>query len=434
MNPRRLVLCLDGTWNNAYRAKTRSDGHSVLKPTNVLKLARAILPHDPATDRAQIVAYDVGVGSLTRYAGSANRLLSVTDKLLGGGWGAGFEGNVERALTFLVLNHEPGDEVFLFGFSRGAATAQAVTRFLDWAGGLPVKHDAYYLPRLFREYLSSRGTLPRGEAIERINEQRAAERRPLPPLDPFQPVRVELLGVWDTVMAPGSRFKGSGAHTSGASRSFHVGVHPAACVHHARQALAMDEVRFDFRPEIWTAPARPDQTLKQRWFAGVHSNVGGGYVNDGLANIAFRWMLLEATELRLAYDRAYARKYRGYPQDRLYRADSVITGSLEAVRGRLGRGRRPLTGHPESAGMTIDRSVFTRMKSDPRRARNATRCAGASEPDPLQATEPDRGPRRPDQPRRLSDRTGTHTRRRARRCAPAHYKLAPQPPHPALAR
>jgi uncharacterized protein (DUF2235 family) len=69
--------------------------------------------------------YDIGVGSLAQYPGTANRLLYLADKALGGAWGAGFEGNIEDALNFLVLNHREGDEVFIFGFSRGAATALA---------------------------------------------------------------------------------------------------------------------------------------------------------------------------------------------------------------------------------------------------------------------------------------------------------------------
>src|SRR5581483_4791802 len=170
--PRRLVLCLDGTWNSAYSLKRRSDGHAVFKPSNVLKVARAVVPYDAAGDRQQIVLYHIGVGSLARYPGVSNRLLSVADKVLGGGWGAGFEENVEEALEFLAHNHEPGDEVFVFGFSRGAATAQAVTRFLDWAGGLPLKHDSYYLPRLFHDYVSRRGAEP--VAAARTRRARAA--------------------------------------------------------------------------------------------------------------------------------------------------------------------------------------------------------------------------------------------------------------------
>jgi uncharacterized protein (DUF2235 family) len=64
VNPRHLVLCLDGTWNNAYKLKKRTDGEAVLKPSNVLKTARAAVPHDAVRDRQQVVYYDVGVGSI----------------------------------------------------------------------------------------------------------------------------------------------------------------------------------------------------------------------------------------------------------------------------------------------------------------------------------------------------------------------------------
>src|SRR6266536_6549509 len=98
MKPRRLVLCLDGTWNSAYSLKKRMDDHAVFKPSNVLKVARAVVPYDSDNDRLQIVLYHIGVGSLARYPGIPNRLLSLADRGLGGGWGAGFEENVEEAL------------------------------------------------------------------------------------------------------------------------------------------------------------------------------------------------------------------------------------------------------------------------------------------------------------------------------------------------
>jgi hypothetical protein len=333
----------------------------VLKPSNVLKTARAVVPLDGAQGRQQIVYYDVGVGSLVRYPGLSNRLVVGIDKTLGGGWGAGFEGNVEKALSFLTLNHEPGDEVFVFGFSRGAATAQAVTRFLDWAGGLPLKTDAYYLPRLFREYIGSRGSEPFATVLARVNDQRAREQRPLAPLDPFQPIDVVFLGVWDTVFALGRHFVPS------AARRFHVGKQPPRCVRHARQALAIDEVRYDFRPEIWNGPARPGQTLEQRWFAGVHSNVGGGYVDDGLANIAFRWMLGEARSYGLVVSDKYVGNFKPYPQDRLYRSESMLYRTFDAVRWRAGRGRRALVGSPASAAFTLDPSAIVRIKADPKK-------------------------------------------------------------------
>ena len=363
MRPRRLVVCLDGTSNNDFNKQRRDQGQDVLKPTNVLKTCRAVLPWDEKTQREQITYYDVGVGSLTRYPGIANRVLYASDRFLGGAWGAGFEGNVERALNFLTLNYRMGDEVFLFGFSRGAATAQGVTRFLDWAGGLPRKEDAYYLPLLFEAFVLNKGEKPVDGFVQALNAQSAEEKKS--GLGPRQPITIQFLGVWDTVMALGSRFKAKGGSTSQVSKSFYVDKQPARCVKHARQALAVDEARFDFRPEIWTS-ARDGQTLEQRWFAGVHSNIGGGYVHDGLANLAFHWMLDAAEAQGLAVDQAFVRFYRGFPYDRLYRSESLLFRILDGIRWRHGRGKRELTGRPATANLSLDPSVIARIDADPK--------------------------------------------------------------------
>lgn len=362
LKPRRIVLCLDGTWNSPYDEARRDDGTKVLKPTNTLKLCRAVVPIDD-TGRAQITYYDIGVGSLAEYPGLSNRLLHFFDRFFGGAWGAGFEGNVEDALHFLALNYEPGDEVFIFGFSRGAATARAIPRFLDWNGGLPQKGDAYFLPVLFREYVLARGDAEQREpALRRIATE--LERNKKQPLRPFHPVTVKYLGVWDTVMALGSRFQAKGSSTSSAARSFHAGTSPAACVLHARQALAIDEERFDFRPEVWIDHL-PDQRLEQRWFAGVHSNVGGGYTNDGLANIAFHWILDGANEDGLQTDHEYTKFFKKYPFDSLYSSSSFMYRVLDVLRLRVGRGKRSLLGRPATANLELEPLVIKRMRAKP---------------------------------------------------------------------
>lgn len=365
---RRIILCLDGTWNSTYVRERRDDNSEVVKPSNVLKLCRAVLPRDPKTGREQLAYYDTGVGSLAEYPGLSNRLLSLADKIFGGTWGAGFEANIEDALNFLTLNYQEGDEVFVFGFSRGAATARGLTRFLDWtAGCLPVKRDAFYLPELFRRFVLQKGGGSGTDAVKAIDRRRAEENekkalRPPAPLQ-LQPVRVEFLGVWDTVMALGSRFRATGKGTSTASRSFYLDHQPARCVRHARQALAIDEARYDFRAEIWDGHG-PDQKLEQRWFAGVHSNVGGGYVDDGLANIAFQWILREAEAAGLAVDHTFAGFYRPFAKDRLYRSESLLYRILDKLRGRYGRGRRTIA-QPAGANLSLDPSVFERMAADP---------------------------------------------------------------------
>jgi uncharacterized protein (DUF2235 family) len=347
------VLCLDGTWNSTYAgARKEADGHTVLKPSNTLKMARAVLPEQDGVE--QVTFYEIGVGSLGEYPGKASSILTKADKILGGVWGAGFEGNVENALHFIALNHREGDEFYIFGFSRGAATARAVTRFLDWSGGLPTKLDAYYLPILFRRYVVEHGA---PEAFRQVTEEINARRRQRNQPDlPFVPVRVKYLGIWDTVAALGSRFRATGASTSDAARTFHSGTAPAKCVESARHALAVDESRFDFRPEIWTEnnPA----THQQRWFPGVHSNVGGGYDRDGLANIAFNWVLEGAKNAGLAVDPQYVSFFRPYPLHSLYQSASRGFRILDAVRFRTGRGKRSLVDHPT---VELDPSVIRRM-------------------------------------------------------------------------
>ena len=351
---KNVVLCLDGTWNNAYMEKERDDGTKVVKPTNVLKMSRALETWSTATGRPQIAFYHIGVGALGKYPGTSNRIAGWVDAKLGGAYGAGFEANIEAALTFLVDNYNPGDSLYLFGFSRGAAEARGLTRFLDWLGGIPTKRDAYFLPLFFRHYVVTSGKGDPG-AVTTSSGKRPGE--------PLVPVEVALLGVWDTVMALGSRFE-EHEGTAVEKRSFHVGRRPAKCVTHARHAIAIDEKRYDFRPDVWLG-REPHQTLAQRWFAGVHSNVGGGYVDDGLANLSFQWMVDEAEACGLAIDRKFTGHYWGFAQDRLYRSRKLTYKLLEGFRRVGGKGVRHLVGYPAEAELTLDRSVIHRIGSQP---------------------------------------------------------------------
>jgi len=164
-------------------------------------------------------------------------------------------------------------------------------------------------------------------------------------------------------MALGSRFESTAVKNATISRSFYVHEQPAVDVRVARQALAVDERRYDFRPEIWSS-ARDGQVMEQRWFPGVHSNVGGGYRHDGLANGALHWILQGATELGLEVNEYFLHFYRPYPQDTLYDPYSLGIKIGDALRFRLGDGVRELGGRPASANLSIDRSVAVRLVSD----------------------------------------------------------------------
>ena len=156
MARRRIIMCLDGTWNSTYAKATREDGTDVTKPSNVLKLARAVRPvaKDGST---QIIYYDTGIGGEADSEGGW-KLFTDIKKTREGVWGIGFHANVEQAVTFLANNYDAGskDDIFFYGFSRGAATARAIVKFIDWMGGLPSKHDAFYIPELFEAYRKSK--------------------------------------------------------------------------------------------------------------------------------------------------------------------------------------------------------------------------------------------------------------------------------------
>ncbi|MCP4183578.1 MAG: DUF2235 domain-containing protein [Hyphomicrobiales bacterium] len=350
---KRIALCFDGTWNNPYQENEREDGSKVLKPTNPLKMARAILPCDPKTDCCQLTYYDTGVGALGTYPGVSNKIVGFVDSKLGGGWGAGFEANIEQAITFLTNNFLPDDEIYVFGFSRGAAQARGMTLFIDWMGGLPLKADAYYVPLFFRHYLETKGS-GKPEDVRSSSGDVPVKR--------IVPAKITYLGVWDTVMALGSRFLAKSG-TSVDARSFHVEPNPAKCVLNARQALAIDEQRYDFRPEVWRGHDN-HQTLSQRWFAGVHSNIGGSYNHDGLANQAFTWMWKEAQSLGLAIDEKFAKHYGPYPQDQIHTSKTTMYKALELIRFKRNKGIRSLVGYKSEACLELDKSVIYRMSAD----------------------------------------------------------------------
>jgi hypothetical protein len=146
-------------------------------------------------------------------------------------------------------------------------------------------------------------------------------------------VKIHFLGVFETVLAIGSRLKVVLFHpnqTVSAEHQFHVGERPPALVKTARQALGIDEQRKVFAPEIWKGPASSRQSLQQRWFPGVHSNVGGGYEKDGVANLALHWMTGEAAAVGLDFNQTFLGKYRQWVGDTQYNS----FGKLYRLLGR----------------------------------------------------------------------------------------------------
>lgn len=276
---KRLVVCSDGTWNTM----EKGDGRGEDAVTNVVKMARAIAPSSPQ-GVPQVVLYDEGVGTG----------LGPLDRFLGGALGLGLKRNVEDAYRFLVNNHEEGDEVWLFGFSRGAYTIRSVAGMVRKCGILR-KEEAHRVPQAFDLYRDDRG--PDSDAAKAFRAEHA------------KTVPIHFLGVWDTVGrlgVPGGFWRVFASR----NRRFHD-PRLSRIVEHAYHAVAIDERRRPYEPTMWTKkdedvwPA--GHKVEQVWFAGVHSGVGGGYDPCGLSDVAFLWMKEKAEAAGLAFDESYVK-------------------------------------------------------------------------------------------------------------------------------
>ena len=267
--PRRLIVCSDGTWKTA----------EVKCPTNVVKMARAIVPVDPR-NVPQIVFYDPGVGTGT-----------VLDRFTGGAFGRGLSNNVKDAYRFLVHNHSPGDQLFFFGFSRGAYTVRSCVGLMRKCGLLQKVH-ADHLEAAYDLYRKRDDTPDTPEAIQ-FRQKFSRE------------IDVDFLGVWDTVGQLGIPLAGLRWLNRHDDQFHNVGL--SRRVKRAFHAIAIDEKRRPFRPALWETPPESTQHVEQVWFAGVHSNVGGGYDDAGLSDVAFLWMKQHAENAGLVLDEGYIR-------------------------------------------------------------------------------------------------------------------------------
>ncbi len=260
---KRIVICADGTWQSPESAH----------PTHVLRLARGIAPRD-AKGCEQIVFYDWGVGS-------------EGDRISGGATGAGIDKNIMDCYRFLVHNHEEGDQLFFFGFSRGAYTVRSLAGLIRNSGLLRREH-ADRIPAAYDLYRQrSPGSAPgRNKAREFRRDHAVADLTP-----------IEFLGVWDTVGALGipAPFLG----TLGTGKYLFHDTEPSKIIRHARHAVAIDENRQDFEPALWTE--KPGIDLLQVWFAGVHTDIGGGYKEHALGDHAGLWLAQEASRFGLHF-------------------------------------------------------------------------------------------------------------------------------------
>lgn len=272
---KKLIVCSDGTWN--------SPNQAIL--SNVAKLGQALLKTD-TNGVEQVSFYDPGIGADENFL----------KKYIGGATGWGISKNIRDCYQFLVNNYAPGDEIYCFGFSRGAYTVRLLIGFATSFGLLNEQdrelfnHNFDMIYELYRIKPNKRSQHKNFEKVEQLKSRTVKPR-------------CKFVGVWDTVGALGAPTPLMGW----ISRKLWVGFHDTELrnTDYAYHALAIDERREPFRPSVWTGTHDDCQEMKQVWFAGSHTNVGGGYRYPGLADTAFLWMIEMARLRGLEFDQAY---------------------------------------------------------------------------------------------------------------------------------
>lgn len=311
--PKNIILCSDGTGNKG------GYGHD----TNVYKLYKSVDIHHP--EYPQISYYDNGVGV------QKNKFI----RALTEAFGFGFEANVCDLYEFLIRNYEPGDVIYIFGFSRGAATVRAFTGLL-YACGLvnrfdeqgkeknsdTLKKDIAKAMKAYEQISTSR---------QPANDFKAQHALQHPQYVPEGNLPVRFIGVWDTVSALGFPRDWSivfdwvfGLADNISDRIwphnfYDYELNPT--IENAYQALAIDDERKTFRPMVWDETANNfSGNVEQVWFSGAHSNIGGGYPRTGLSDICMDWMLVRAKQHGLVLKPEMESKFKSDADiyDRLY--------------------------------------------------------------------------------------------------------------------
>jgi uncharacterized protein (DUF2235 family) len=318
--PKNIIICADGTGNTTVKGRG----------TNVFKLYEAVDQNGhrfDSTATQQVAIYHDGVGTET--------LKWV--RIFGGIFGWGLSRNVKQLYGELARVYDPDDRIFLFGFSRGAFTVRTLAGLVTSCGILdPTRYptnrgfrrgirQAYRHYR--RKYQTALSRMMRGKVAiddEFLRKQYSVGIEAF--ADPDRKL-IEFIGVWDTVDAVGSPFGIADVINSTVYRFKFPSNTLSAEVAYAAHALALDEPRQSFEPLLWCEEPDDAGRVEQVWFAGSHSNVGGGYPRQGMSLVALDWMMRKAED----------RGLRFLPQHRsLYRDGTDVDDKLYDPRAGLG--------------------------------------------------------------------------------------------------
>jgi uncharacterized protein (DUF2235 family) len=366
---KRIVLCFDGTWNtpaekftglaklheeferltglgdDAMRAAIEHVDPQAGVETNVCRFYRSVLRQSPADvapgELAQTKWYDKGVGT------------DWYDRVSGGAFGLGLSRNIRQGYQFLSETYKDGDEVLVFGFSRGAYTARSLVGMIRNCGLLPngSSGDGPDSPQMLEAYELYRAH-DEGPDSERARNFREEKKSPL--------IKIKCLGVWDTVGALGIPLESFGAFNKEAFE-FHD-IELSGLVENAFHAVAVDEHRAPYKVTLWAPKEKPQQTIEQRWFMGAHADVGGGYEARELSDITLHWMQEKAQACGVKLDQ------NGIPKVTVANAGGAIADSFIAFLGGAfhlfaKRFYRPV-GRIEFGVEHVDVTVGTRIADD----------------------------------------------------------------------
>ena len=311
--------------------------------TNVYKLFKAVENRTPK----QIAFYDKGLG---------------TGKLgIGKATGVGIKRNILDCYRFIFENYEAGDDIYMFGFSRGAATVRSLSGFIATFGILP-KSRPELIAKAYKIYKI------------KCKKERTKEAEEFCKKYHTMWAKVKFLGVWDTVAALGVPIK-SLNWVLNEIPWFEHKYHDyslSSSVTHAYHALSIDEERKAFLPTLWNDDIENGQIMEQVWFCGVHTDIGGGYAKSDLSHIALNWMVEKAVKCELKiYDKSILKlkgDSNGYMHDS--RRDGVMKYSRKKERfwsEKDGNGKqrgKPVV-HPSVLLRTLNKDNETTPKYDP---------------------------------------------------------------------
>lgn len=308
---KHIIFCADGTWNNPSRDKNDDQTPDV---TNVYKLF-VCLEGEPspgtlrdADEQEKFLVDNSSGGSVTlqaaKYIHGVGDSRNAIVKLLGGAFGAGVISRVVRGYTFISRHYEPGDDIHVVGFSRGAYTARALAGLIASQGllakALTADKELAYRKGSEAWYRYRKSSLaPRPSALAHLGEVTAdlpafISRNALRDEDLVPVNRIASVAVWDTVGAMGIPEFSLERTRMDAYQFADTKLSPK--VAKGFHAVALDEERVDFMPTLWDAAPNVTQVL----FPGAHSDVGGGYTSTnnecGLSDGALQWMIARMRE------------------------------------------------------------------------------------------------------------------------------------------